>query len=169
MATAPGRGSSEGASPTASVTALLRVPGGTEVSGFGTEGINVLKGLPKSTSRQQNPHSRIGASALSIHGTRERVHSQAFTICSRPRFISAASCRLEPRFHRNIDICSHPPRVQKRTPFTETQKECHNTERHNTYNTWLSRVDVYPYCIVLRSCRVAAMHCTTFPFDISDF
>ena len=36
MATAPGRGSSEGASPTASVTALLRVPGGTEVSGFGT-------------------------------------------------------------------------------------------------------------------------------------
>ena len=35
MATAPGRGSSEGASPTASVTALLRVPGGTEVSGFG--------------------------------------------------------------------------------------------------------------------------------------
>ena len=31
MATAPGRGSSEGASPTASVTALLRVPGGTEV------------------------------------------------------------------------------------------------------------------------------------------
>ena len=37
MATAPGRGSSEGASPTASVTALLRlrVPGGAEVSGFG--------------------------------------------------------------------------------------------------------------------------------------
>ena len=35
MATAPGRGSSEGASPTASVTALLRVPGGTEVSSFG--------------------------------------------------------------------------------------------------------------------------------------
>ena len=35
MASAPGRGSSEGASPTASVTALLRVPGGTEVSGFG--------------------------------------------------------------------------------------------------------------------------------------
>ena len=34
-ATAPGRGSSEGASPTASVTALLRVPGGAEVSGFG--------------------------------------------------------------------------------------------------------------------------------------
>ena len=34
MATAPGRGSSEGASPTASVTALLRVPG-AEVSGFG--------------------------------------------------------------------------------------------------------------------------------------
>ena len=32
---APGRGSSEGASPTASVTALLRVPGGAEVSGFG--------------------------------------------------------------------------------------------------------------------------------------
>jgi hypothetical protein len=35
MATAPRRGSSEGASPTASVTALLRVPGGAEVSGFG--------------------------------------------------------------------------------------------------------------------------------------
>jgi hypothetical protein len=32
MATAPGRGSSEGASPTASVTALLRVPGGAEIS-----------------------------------------------------------------------------------------------------------------------------------------
>ena len=38
MVTAPGRGSSEGAIPTASVTALLRVPavpGGAEVSGFG--------------------------------------------------------------------------------------------------------------------------------------
>jgi hypothetical protein len=35
MATAPGRGSSEGASPTASVTALLRVPSEPEVSGFG--------------------------------------------------------------------------------------------------------------------------------------
>ena len=35
MATAPRRGSSEGASPTASVAALLRIPGSAEVGGFG--------------------------------------------------------------------------------------------------------------------------------------
>ena len=49
---------------------------------------------------------------------------------------------LEPRFHEHRHMFTATKCSQTRKPFTETQKEYHNTERHNTYNTWLSRVSL---------------------------
>ena len=60
MATAPGRGSIEGASPTASVTTLLRVPGGAEASGFGIR--ERLIALTVHARRQLGPGMITGTS-----------------------------------------------------------------------------------------------------------
>ena len=119
MATAPGRGSSEGASPTASVTALLRVPGGAEVSGFGIRERLIALTVH---ARRQGPGMNTGTrdAALAFTGT-GTVHLYCTGIqYRRPRENAPPRCRHRSnsaRHHRVRDFL--PETIDSRAPCNQ--------------------------------------------------
>ena len=100
MATAPRRGSSKGTSLTASVTALLRVPGGAELRGFG-----VRERLITLTA-----HARQGP-GITRYAPLAKQKTEGLMAYSRSAIAGPARRRLYPQYRASVSVSCVPAPV----------------------------------------------------------